>query len=185
MSIFRAVLISVFKRLLNVSVWNMTVNKNIHTPSTSAACLARFRCSGHVRKSTHSLNADTASGKTRLWQADGQINRRCMPGHFATPVWFLYIVRTLLLTLIKAITHTTIKQCVPGTTNLAPRPIAGCCHLANLSAWSQNHWQTTYFYFNPAFGLQLSLIKLSWVLWKFYGDRCNCSVAWLEDAYVT
>jgi len=34
------------------------------------------------------------------------------------------------------------QQMMLGTTNLAPGPIAGCCHLATLMAWYQSHCQS-------------------------------------------
>ena len=35
------------------------------------------------------------------------------------------------------------KQLLPDRTNLAPHPLAGCCHLADLIAWFHYHCQST------------------------------------------
>ena len=42
--------------------------------------------------------------------------------------------------LIEKFSDTKHRAVLPRTANLAPRHTAGCCHLANLMAWSQSHW---------------------------------------------
>jgi len=43
-----------------------------------------------------------------------------------------YVIRTMFI-------GSQLKQVLPDTPNLAPCPIAGCCHLVNLMAWSKSH----------------------------------------------
>jgi len=51
------------------------------------------------------------------------------------------------------------QQLVPGTLNLAIRPIAGCCHPANLMTWSRSHC--------------LSILRVSRQTQSFYPNVAN------------